>query len=169
MLSAVEAPNLMEAENGSNDGPTVEEIRGAMKRIAASSSFRRSPQLVAFLRFIVESSLGGKAERIKSYTIGVEAFGRDETFDPQVDPIVRVEAARLRRSLARYFAGEGAGRNVVIEIPLGGYIPIFYRCKNYRSVTVLSGILMRTLRAIRRPSRANPFRSLFLRTPRPLQ
>src|SRR5580704_4907983 len=73
----------------SNDGPTVEEIRGAMRRIADSSSFRRSPQLVAFLRFIVESSLGGKAERIKSYTIAVEAFGRDETFDPQVDPIVR--------------------------------------------------------------------------------
>ena len=92
-----------------DDALTAEEIRAALERIVVSSSFRRSPQLVAFLRFVVELTLGGNAKYIKSYTIAVEALGRGERFDPQVDPIVRVEAARIRRALASYFAGEGAG------------------------------------------------------------
>src|SRR5580658_8977542 len=95
--------------NEVNDVPTTEEIRAAMERIVASSGFVRSPQLVAFLRFVVESTLCGDTVHIKSYTIGVEALGRGERFDPQIDPIVRVEAARLRRALATYFAREGAG------------------------------------------------------------
>ena len=85
----------MTAVNGSDDAPTSEQIRSAVEHIVAGPAFRRSPQLVAFLHFLVESALSGRAEHIKSYTIGVEALKRGERFDPQTDPIVRVEAARI--------------------------------------------------------------------------
>src|SRR5262245_7945745 len=74
--------------------PSPEEIRAALDRIVTSEMLRGAPQLVAFLRFIVESVLCGERERIKGYTIGVEALGRGERFDPQADPIVRVEGTR---------------------------------------------------------------------------
>jgi hypothetical protein len=149
----------MTAVNDSSDVLTAEEIRAAVERVVTSPGFRRSPQLVAFLRFVVESVLGGKAAQIKSYTIGIEALRRGEDFDPQIDPIVRVEAGRLRRALASYYAGGGAGRSVTIEIPLGSYVPTFRRCRNHRPIAVLGAILMRTLSFMRAPSRMNPFRS----------
>jgi hypothetical protein len=149
----------MTAASDNSDVITVEEIRAAVERVVTSSSFRRSPQLVAFLRFVVESVLRGKAGQIKSYTIGIEALRRGEGFDPQIDPIVRVEAGRLRRALASYYAGDGARRSVTIEIPLGSYVPRFCRCKDHRPIAVLSAILMRTLRIMRAPARMNPFRS----------
>jgi hypothetical protein len=75
------------------------------------------------LRFVVDAALAGQADRIKGYTIGVEAFGRGEDFDPQSDPIVRVEAGRLRRALDNYYAG--AKDPVVIALPVGTYVPTF--------------------------------------------
>ena len=77
--------------------------------MAASEAFRGSPQLVAFLRYVVEATLRGEHDRIKGYTIAVEALGRAEDFDPQSDPIVRVEATRLRRAINRYYARTAAG------------------------------------------------------------
>jgi TolB-like protein len=102
-------------------------ITAALNRIIASDVFRSSPQLAAFLRFVVETSLRGKAERIKAYTIGTDALGRRGSFDPQADPIVRVEAARLRRAIKRYYAGAGATDPIVIELPRRGYVPVFRR------------------------------------------
>ena len=78
--------------------PTPAEIRAALDHMLFSSVFSRSPQLGAFLRFVTEAVLHGKGDRIKAYTIGVEVLRRDTTFDPQIDPIVRVEATRLRRA-----------------------------------------------------------------------
>lgn len=91
----------------------------------ASEVFRGSPQLAAFLRYVVEATLRGEADRIKGYTIATEALGRDGTFDPQSDPIVRVEAARLRRAISRYYATVGREDVVRIELPLRSYVPIF--------------------------------------------
>jgi len=109
----------------SNVQPSADEVRSALGRIVASSHFRASPQLAAFLRFVVEAVLAGAGGRIKGYTIAVEALGRDASFNPQTDPIVRVEAARLRRALERYYADEGANDPVVIDLPRGGYVPSF--------------------------------------------
>jgi hypothetical protein len=67
---------------------------------------------------VVEATLRGASDRIKGYTIAVEALGRADDFDPQADPIVRVEAMRLRRALARYYANGGARDAVVIDVPL---------------------------------------------------
>ena len=112
---------------GPAGGPSESDVRAALERIVASDTFRTSPQLGAFLRFIVEETLGGRGASLKGYTIGVEALGRDPRFNPQVDPIVRVEATRLRRAMGRFYAGEGAGDPVTIELPRGSYIPAFSR------------------------------------------
>jgi tetratricopeptide (TPR) repeat protein len=107
--------------------PDAEEVRAALAHMAQSEAFRGSPQLVSFLRYVVEATLRGASDRIKGYTIAVEALGRAEDFDPQADPIVRVEAMRLRRALARYYANGGARDGVVIDVPLGSYVPVFRR------------------------------------------
>src|SRR3954470_6351236 len=103
------------------------EVRVALERMAASEAFRGSPQLIAFLRYVVEATLRGEADRIKGYTIATEALGRTVDFDPQADPIVRVEATRLRRALNRYHASAIAPDGVQIDLPLGSYVPVFRR------------------------------------------
>jgi DNA-binding CsgD family transcriptional regulator len=94
--------------------------------MVTSESFQACPRLAAFLRFVIEATLRGESAHLKGYTIAVEALGRDGDFDPQQDPIVRVEAARLRRVIQHYYAGPGAGDFVVIDVPRGRYIPTFH-------------------------------------------
>ena len=110
-----------------SDIPSAAQARSALERILASEAFRTSPQLGAFLRFVVEAALDGRGASLKGYTIGVEALGRNPRFDPQADPIVRVEATRLRRAMERYYAGAGRDETVVIELPRGSYVPVFRR------------------------------------------
>jgi len=105
--------------------PELEDCRAALARVLASQLFQASPKLAAFLRFVVEAALSGQSDRIKGYTIGTEALGRGQNFDPQVDPIVRVEAGRLRRTLDAYYAGTGSDDPVVIALPVGSYVPTF--------------------------------------------
>jgi hypothetical protein len=71
--------------------PTPEEVRAALHHIVTSDIFRSSPQLSAFLSFVVDAVLKGAGERIKGYTIGVEVLNRNKNFDPRIDPIVRVD------------------------------------------------------------------------------
>lgn len=123
-----------------DDIHSTPEIRAALNRVLASPPFRSSPQLLAFLRFVVESVLKGDAEHIKSYTIAVEALGRGHDFDPQADPIVRVEAGRLRRTLQHYYAGPGMDDPVIIDLPRGAYIPAFRRRAEHHNVPSLSAI-----------------------------
>lgn len=103
----------------------AERVMAALERILASADFVASPRLAAFLRFVVEATLDGRADTIKGYTIAVEALGRPASFDPQIDPIVRVEATRLRRALERYYATAGAEDAVTVAIPKGSYVPVF--------------------------------------------
>jgi tetratricopeptide (TPR) repeat protein len=107
--------------------PAPRECRAALASVLASPPFQASPQLAAFLRFVVEATLSGQSDRIKGYTIGIEALGRTPDFDPQSDPIVRVEAGRLRRALDAYYAVKGAADPVVIALPVGSYVPLFTR------------------------------------------
>jgi TolB-like protein/lipopolysaccharide biosynthesis regulator YciM len=102
-----------------------EEIRAALERIQARPELARSPQLSKFLAYIVERTLAGEAAAIKAYTIAVDVFGRPADFDPQADPIVRVQARRLRAVLDEYNSGAGAGERVRITLPTGRYVPEF--------------------------------------------
>jgi len=105
--------------------PSDAEIRRQLERILASDGFQVSPRQRRFLDFVVTETLAGRAERIKAYGIAVEVFGRDESFDAQNDPIVRVEAGHLRRAMERYYLGAGRDDPVTITIPKGGYVPRF--------------------------------------------
>jgi hypothetical protein len=102
-------------------------IHAALAGVIDSAGFRASPQLAAFLRYIVEATLRGEQDRIKAYTIGVEALGRGHDFDPQKDPIVRVEASRLRQALQTYYANDGVADAIIIDVPRGRYVPTFRR------------------------------------------
>jgi tetratricopeptide (TPR) repeat protein len=115
----------MPASNRPTDVPSTAEVRAELARIAGSEVFRGSPQLAAFLTFVVEATLAGDSGRIKGYTIAVEALGRSADFDPQTDAIVRVEATRLRRALERYYASEGAANRAIITLTRGSYVPTF--------------------------------------------
>jgi adenylate cyclase len=114
------APRLGEALPG-------DEIHSQLARIVRSSQFRDSLRLTRFLTFTVETTLAGKADSLKAYTIAIEALGRGENFDPQRDPIVRVEAGRLRRALANYYAAAGRDDPLLIGLPRGTYVPTFQR------------------------------------------
>jgi len=111
--------------NRSNEPASVPEqnIRKELEHICASKHFVGSPRLSEMLQFVVEESLQGRGERIKAFTIAQAVFGRDESFDQQRDTIVRVEAGRLRRRLADYYADATQDHAVLIEIPKGGYAP----------------------------------------------
>ncbi|MGO9134358.1 MAG: hypothetical protein ACLP8A_09975 [Methylovirgula sp.] len=111
--------------------PSDEDVRAALERIVGSEILRPSQRLISFLRFVVEGTLDGHAEHIKGYTIAIEALGRDKSFDPQTNPLVRVEAGRLRHALESYYDGPGQLDPVEIKLPLGSYVPIFtYRSQN---------------------------------------
>ena len=105
--------------------PTGEQVRQALGRVVASSGFSGAGRLPGFLTFLVERALEGSAERLKESVLGVEVFGRPADYDPRTDPIVRVEARRLRSRLEDYYSGEGKQDEVRIELPKGGYVPLF--------------------------------------------
>ena len=96
-----------------------------LERVLASAGFARNERLSRFLRFVVERHLEGKDDELKESVIAVEVFGRKTDYDPKLDSIVRTEAGRLRARLAQYYANEGSGDTLVIELPKGGYTPLF--------------------------------------------
>ena len=106
---------------------TDEKIREQLRRVLASKSFRQVDRLQSFLSFIVEEMLAGRGDKLKEFLIGVEVFGKESSFDPRMDPLVRVQARRLRTRLVRYYREEGQNDEVVIELPKGGYEPVFQR------------------------------------------
>jgi hypothetical protein len=128
----------MEERSTAPAEPTAKEIRAALEDIVASKQFRVSPQLAAFLRFVVLETLAGRGDRLKAYTIAVGALGRDETFDPQTNPIVRVDAGRLRLALERYYVTEGHASAVLIDLPIGSYTPLFTRADYSSSLAFMS-------------------------------
>ena len=95
--------------------------------ILASKTFRQVDRLKRFISFIVLEALGGRGGELKEYVIGVEVFGKEPSFDPRTDPIVRVQARRLRSRLVRYYREEGQGDELIIDLPKGGYTPVFRR------------------------------------------
>lgn len=102
-----------------------EEIMKSLDRILASEEFATSPNLKKFLSYIIEQKLDGNEAGLKAYSIAIDAFGRSEDFDSQIDPIVRVQAGRLRKELAAYYEGAGANDPVRIDVPRGSYRPEF--------------------------------------------
>jgi len=97
------------------------QVRAALARMLASPIFSQAERLQRLLRFLVAYTLEGRADLLKGYTIGVEVFDRDASFDPGADSIVRVEAGRLRAKLREYYDTEGASDPIRLELPKGTY------------------------------------------------
>ncbi|MGX5806414.1 hypothetical protein ACWGS9_35555, partial [Bradyrhizobium sp. Arg314] len=85
----------------------VESCRAQLALILGSADFDATGREHRFLSYVVEEALSGRGDRIKAYTVAVEVFGRGQSFDPQTDPIVRIEAGHLRRALERYYLTSG--------------------------------------------------------------
>lgn len=109
-----------------HDGnPPPQLILAALDSLLAHEALRLSERNRRFLSFVVTQTVAGHSDRIKAYAIGVDVFGRDDSFDPGTDPIVRIEATRLRSALATYYDTAGARAPVRIAIPPGSYVPSF--------------------------------------------
>jgi len=107
--------------------PAPEEVQAQLERILGHREFKASARVRDFLRYVVEETLAGRGHRLKGYTIATEVFGRSKDFDANLDPIVRIQAGRLRRALEHYYLGAGGEDDVVISVPKGGYVPTFKR------------------------------------------
>lgn len=113
--------------SGGRAEPSAEEVRRQLQRILGHRDFEASARTREFLRYVVEETLAGRAHRLKGYCIAVEVFGRSPDFDASLDPIVRIQAGRLRRALEHYYLVAGGDDPVVIGVPKGGYGPRFSR------------------------------------------
>ena len=99
-------------------------IRGQLDRILASGGFKEAGRIGPLLQYLVETTLSGQAQTIKESVLGVDVFQRPADYDPRTDPIVRVDARRLRSRLDEYYKAN-PGDAVVISLPKGGYVPVF--------------------------------------------
>lgn len=95
------------------------------QRVADAPNFRNCPKLRAFFLYVCENALLGRAENVREQLIGTRVFGRPQDYNLNEDNIVRVEARELRKRLASHFADAGRNEPVIIEIPKGGYVPVF--------------------------------------------
>ena len=96
-----------------------------MKKVCLSGELANKRILCSLLEYLVVEKLAGREERLKGYTIGTEALGKEENFDPDKDPLVRIHAGRLRRALRLYYLQTGKNDSIKIEIPKGQYAPDF--------------------------------------------
>src|SRR5437867_8631491 len=104
----------------------TEQVREHLAALLRSNAFAHVDRLKRFLRYVVEETIAGRGENLKEYSIGVEVFDREASFDPRTDPIVRVQARRLRARLTRYYEEEGRHEQIRIELPKGSYAPVFH-------------------------------------------
>ena len=117
------------------DNPTNEQVEEQLSRILASGELQLPRRTTAFLEFVVKETVAGRGDYLKGFTIARQVFGRDVSFDPQNDPCVRIEAARVRRGLERYYLVCGSEDPVEITIPKGGYRPVFKLRTNLVDIT----------------------------------
>ncbi len=108
-------------------GVSIDAVQAQLEKILSSADFTRSERLSRFLRYAVEQTLQGRGERIKEHTLGIEVFDKTLSYDPRIDPIVRVEATRLRSKLKEYYATEGRDDPILIDLHKGGYVPVFHK------------------------------------------
>jgi adenylate cyclase len=105
-------------------------VRSQLEKVLSSAGFVRNDRLSGFLRFVVEQELSGRGDELKESVIGVEFFGRRPDYDVRQDSVVRTEAGKLRARLAEYYIAVGASDRLLIEIPKGGYRPVFRRIEH---------------------------------------
>jgi hypothetical protein len=103
------------------------EKREELRRVLESKYFTNSPKKTRFLEFVSEQAFLGNGEKLNEYLIGVEVYDRGVDFNPQKDPIVRVQAHEIRRLLDKYYKEDGHSGLIRLDLPSGHYVPVFRR------------------------------------------
>jgi TolB-like protein len=121
---------LQNGEASPTDGgvaPRVspDQVRTELARMLASRTFQGSERQRKFLSYVVDETIEGRANLLKEYSIGIEVFAKDDSFDPRIDTIVRVEARKLRSRIAKYYQDEGKHDAIRIGFVKGSYAPVF--------------------------------------------
>ena len=116
---------MMKLQSHKSSPSSREVISHQLERMLSSPDFNATPQQTAFLKFVVNQTLAGNAAQIKCYTVATEVFGRGPDFDQSIDPVVSIQAGRLRRAIERYYLTTGQNDPARIDIPKGTYVPTF--------------------------------------------
>jgi hypothetical protein len=119
------SPQSEKEVNGAGSAPSAVAVREQLRRLLAHPLFINSKRYPVLLAYTVEQTLLGNAGELKERTIGVEAFGREPTYDVNLDPVVRTTAAEVRKRLVQYYYNSDHAGELVIELPVGSYIPSF--------------------------------------------
>jgi hypothetical protein len=119
------SPQSERAPNGPESTTNAVLVREQLRRLLAHPLFTNSKRYPVLLAYTVEQTLHGNAGELKERTIGVEAFGREPNYDVNLDPVVRTTAAEVRKRLIQYYYNRGHAGELVIELPLGSYVPSF--------------------------------------------
>ena len=114
---------------------SADSIRTQLQRILASHEFTATESQRKFLNFVVLETLSGNSDEIKGFTVATCVFGRGDDFDQGIDPIVSIQANKLRRALERYYLVAGHSDPVYIDIPKGTYIPVFTKQSPHTPLT----------------------------------
>ena len=131
MASFTEAANAL----GKSD-PGCDPRRALLSRVAASASFAKAPRLRKLLLYLGESALTTPQLALTEQQVGVAVFDRPPGYDTSADTIVRVQASEIRKRLKYYFAGEGFDQPIIMDLPRGSYVPVFY----YRADQGIEGV-----------------------------
>ena len=115
-----------------------DEERAELQAVLRSPVFARSPALSHLLSYLCEKTFAGETDQIKEYSVALDVFDRQDSFDQDTDSIVRVQANRLRKRLSEYYAGDGAAHAIHITIPVGQYVPMFQRIVVQDQVTAVA-------------------------------
>lgn len=111
--------------NGAESLPNAVLVREQLRRLLAHPLFTNSKRYPVLLAYTVEQALDGNASELKERTIGVEAFGREPDYDVNLDPVVRMTAAEVRKRLSQYYYNSDHAGELIIELPVGSYVPCF--------------------------------------------
>jgi len=100
-----------------------QEVRESLARILSSRQFASAERRRKLLGYLVDETLSGRGGDLKEYRIGVDVYGRDAgTYDPRVDPVIRVDIGRLRTKLAEYYAGQGRSEDLGLLLDVANRI-----------------------------------------------
>jgi len=110
-----------------SSGPDPIRVREQLDRLLVHPLFANSKRYPALLAYVVEQALLGNAAELKERSIGVEVFGRTPTYDANADPVVRITAGEVRKRLSQYYYETAHETELVIELPVGSYVPQFHQ------------------------------------------
>lgn len=161
-MPSSEASDALETQSAENHALVLRQL----ERILAHTSFRNSQRYRTFLRYVVEERLQGNTVHLKERMIGVSVFHQPLDYDTNANAVVRVTAGEIRRRLAQYYREASPDDEVLIELPIGGYVPEF----RLRETTILPSVAARSIEITPRPfgaSLSNPERPLAVSAPQP--